>query len=96
MYSLTTFDIHIIESVISDTYTITASNTEFLQTIAKIRQNTNAANNKTRIFFTAVAFPLQRKKAIVREHNTSLRPICEELQQLCEKAMVLLDTILNS
>jgi predicted HTH transcriptional regulator len=94
-YCIVTFDTHVIESIITDTYTITANETELLQALTGIRQNTRLANNKINMFLNIAMMPLSDRKAMVREHNEFLRPICERIESLCEKAMKELDVILR-
>lgn len=95
-YSLITFDTRMIETIISDTYAITASDSELLQALAEIRQKTRVANNAINLFFSEVRLPLSNKKSSVRKHNESLQPICEQMMDLCDKATVRLDVILES
>jgi len=95
-YSLVTFDTHVIESVISDTYTIIANETELLRALSGIREHTRIANNKIRMFFSVAMMSFTNKKGMVRKHNEFLHPICDRIESLCEKAMEELDRILSS
>lgn len=95
-YSLITFDTQVIETVISDTYSITATESELLQALTGIRQKTRIANNKISIFFGTAMLSFTNKESMVRQHNEFLRPLCERIVGLCEKATSELDRILNS
>lgn len=94
-YSLVSFDVHVIESILADTYSITASDSELLQALAQIRQLTRVANNKIQLFFSIVLVPMTNKKTLVREHNVFMEPTCAELVSLCEIATTRLEILLG-
>ncbi|MCP4371288.1 MAG: hypothetical protein GY797_24705 [Deltaproteobacteria bacterium] len=89
-----TFDTHVIESVISDTYTIIADRTELLKALTKIRRQANFANNRLRLFLSMAALPMTGKEKKTKEHNEWLQQVCEEIQEACTLAIKELDRIL--
>jgi len=95
-YSLDSFDTQVIESIIADTYSITASAPNLLKLLAQIRQAARVANNTIRIFFGKVQLPLSNMAVQVREHNEFMRPKCENIINLCEGAIKELDRLLGS
>jgi hypothetical protein len=94
-YSLITFDTAIIDSVITDTYSITAGYSEFHQCIIKLRQSIRITNNKIQLFFSLVNVPLTNKTDIVIEHNNSMKTHLIGIKELCTIAIVHLDKILT-
>lgn len=93
-YSLITFNLQVVESIIGDTYSITATDVAFLQAISEIRQTASAANNMIQSFFGVVHVPMTNKGDIVKKHNELLRPKCENIVELCDVAMARLESIL--
>jgi hypothetical protein len=83
------------ESVISDTYSITANKTELLKLLSEIRQETRVANNKIRVFFGVVHLPLTNKDSLAVQHNKFMREKCGRIKLLCEKAIAELDKVLS-
>lgn len=94
-YSLSSFDTRIIDSVIADTYSITASYPDFLAVLNEIRQAARETNNKIRIFFGALQSPIPNFPRVLRAHNEAMRLFCEEIVDLCQKAVAHLDQILS-
>lgn len=95
-FSLVTFDMQVVESIVADTYSITANDTAFLQALSAIRQVAKIANNKTHTLFGAVHLPLSNKGDIIKEHNEFMRPKCERLMALCEVAIARLNSLLGT
>jgi hypothetical protein len=95
-YSLETFDTRVIESVVADTYSITAWYPDLLTVLSQIRQVAKITNNKIRIFFGTVQLPLDNLPKQIRAHNEFMRPKCEQVIRLCERAVAHLDQILHS
>ncbi len=95
-YSLVTFDVSVMESIIADTYLITSQDTDFLQNLTKIRYLSKVANTECHIFFNTVNIPLTHKDKLVKNHNEFMRPRCESLVALCDAAIDGLDGLLGS
>ena len=93
-YSLVTFDVAIIESLIGETYSITATHTDLLATLSDLRQEVRIANNKTRIFFGIVAIPMSNKAKLIREHNEFMAQSCKRIIELSDTAIKLLSPLL--
>jgi predicted HTH transcriptional regulator len=97
-FSLVTFDMQVIESIVVDTYSITTNDTAFLQALSAIRQVAQVAkvaNNKTHTLFGAVHLPLSNKRNIIKKHNEFMRPKCERLIALCDVAIARLNSLLG-
>ena len=95
-YSLVTFDVSVMESIIADTYLITSQDTDFLQNLTKIRYLSKVANTECHIFFNIVTPTLRHRDKLVKDHNESMRPQCESLVALCDAAIDGLDGLLGS
>ena len=95
-YSLITFDLQIIESILVDTYTITASDNLLLQTLEQIRQHARIANNKIQIFFSIVALPMSNTMQMIKDHNKFMAEKSAELVSFCDIAITRLRILLGS
>ena len=94
-YTFVTFETRVIETVLSDTYTIIADEKELLEALTGIRQRARNANNKIHMFLATMPMPLANKQAITRQHNEWLRPVCEGMVQLADIAIAALDNVLR-
>ena len=94
-YSLVAFDVGVIESILADTYPLTASSPELLETLAALRHEVKIANNKIAIFFSVVEQPLTGKDLLVRRHNEFMAAKCAGIQSLCTQAIESLAQILE-
>jgi hypothetical protein len=92
--SLASFDLQVLESVLADTYSITAGLQDFHRKLSQIRQNARLCNVKMQLIWGVVHMPLSHRKQLIREHNTSIRTIAEGLKHLCEGAVADLDAFL--
>jgi hypothetical protein len=93
-YSLITFEMGTIETVVADTYTLTAGHTEFLATLKELRQAVVVANNKARIFFSTATLAFSDKAKMIREHNGFMAGACGRIEELAQRARVLLQPLL--
>ena len=94
-YSLVTFDVAVIESILADTYPLTASSPKLLAALAELRHEVKIANNKIAIFFSVVEQPLTGKDVRVRRHNEFMAAKCAMIQSLCAQAIEALDLIVG-
>jgi hypothetical protein len=94
-YSLITFELGIIESVISDTYSITASLPDLLSALSRIRQQVRLANTRIRMLHNQVVLPMSDLKSTIREHNTQMKDSAGEIIKLCNEACGYLESIVN-
>ncbi len=95
-YSLVTFSMTVLETVLSDTYTILAENPTILSTLSSLRKELNLANNKIQLLFGIVGMPMSNKAQTVRQHNEFMRGKSRRIVDLCEAAIQNLDEILKS
>lgn len=93
-YPLMTFDLRVLESVLSDTFTLLARRPELLALLRRLRSNCTAVNNKTGQFLGVSMLSFTNKAAMIREHNQYLRPICDQVVSLAEAARADLAEIL--
>jgi hypothetical protein len=95
-YSLITFDTAIVDSVLADTYSITASSASFHDAISRLRQSVRIANNKIHQFFNVVVLPLTDKPDLIKAHNTFIEPLANQIQAQCQTAISELDKLLKN
>ena len=95
IYGLPTVEVRLLETVLSDTYSITSESPELLSILANIRSLANRTNNKVSVFRLEAAIPMTNKKQIVRDHNDFIRPLCQQIIEDAEEACSLLDAILE-
>ena len=94
-YSLVSFDTTIIESIIADTYSITAECQNLHEVLSRLRQATRTANNRIHLLFSVVMMPLTDMRDIIRSHNEFMTPQATQIEQLCGTAIDELDRLLN-
>ena len=95
MYSLVTFDIAVVESIIADTYPLTAGTPQFLESLAQLRYQVRIANNKSRVFFNIVEGPLTTgRDEMLRSHKEYMAARCVSIMALCASTIEALDQIL--
>jgi hypothetical protein len=95
-YSLVTFDTQTIESVVADTYPLTAGHSELLAAIRQLRQAVIVANNKARLFFSTATLDFTNKGKMIREHNEFMARACQRIGELADRAQTLLEPLLSS
>ena len=95
-HSLVTFSMTVLETVISDTYTMLAEDPTILSTLSSLRQELALANNKIQLLFGIVILPMSNKAQTVRQHNEFMRGKSKRIVDLCEAAIQNLDEILKS
>lgn len=94
-YSLVTFDVTVIESILADTYPLTAASPKLLEALAALRHEVKIANNKIAIFFSVVEQPITGKDSTIRRHNEFMAAKCEMIKTLCTQAIEALEPILG-
>jgi len=94
-YSLVTLDIQTIESVVADTYPLTAGHTDLFLTLRELRLAVVVANNKARIFFSVAGLTFTDQKQMNREHNEFMANACQRVVGLAKKARSLLQPVLK-
>jgi hypothetical protein len=94
-YSLVSFDTAIVDSIVADTYSITASYPDLLSALSRIRERTRLANNKIQLFFHVAMIGMTNKDQMIREHNEFLKSVGEDISKLCDCADFELDKVLK-
>jgi hypothetical protein len=93
-YQLVSFDTAVVDSVIADTYSVTANYPDLLSHLSKVRQITRLANNKINQFLQAAIFARSDDEKLTRQHNQFLAKYAAEIIRHCDAAMSQLDTVL--
>ena len=68
-YSLVKFNLKIIETVLSDTYTILYNEHDLIGALDSLRSTCQIANNKIDLFLASVMLPLSNKNETIKSHN---------------------------
>jgi len=68
-YSLMTLDSTVINSLLTDLFTIIGRNKKLVRILFTIREQVKVMNNKTRMFYTQMAMPLANAVEITKVHN---------------------------
>lgn len=92
-YSLNTFDLSVVNSVVVDTYTMLAAKPELYVLIMNIKTSCVAANNAIQILYRIidpVNLNTDAQKTILRKHNTDVQGICKDIIDKSTKALELL------
>ncbi len=95
LYGLPTIELRVLETILSDTYSITQSSGESLAAMAELRARARIVNNKVAVFRLEVALPMSNKFATVKSHNDFVRPHCERIIEFAKTAQENLDQILK-
>jgi hypothetical protein len=69
VYSLVTLDSTVINSLLTDLFTIIGRNKKLVRILFTIREEIKVMNNKTRMFYTQMAMPLANAVEITKAHN---------------------------
>jgi len=92
---LAPFDLQVLETVLADTYSVTATEHELHRALRTIRQNARFCNAKQQVILGVIHMPLSNRGALLREHNQTIRNISETLKQSCDSAIQALDALLS-
>ena len=85
--SVVSFRLDMLESVLVDTFTILADQTDLIQLLNGIRSRARNVNNKLAMFLPTVHQPLTHAEERNREHNEWLRNNVPAIQELAEQAL---------
>lgn len=94
-HSMVSFDVSVIESILSDSFTILVHCATLLESLSAIRMQTRVANNAIHSFLSTVAIKLTNSEELNKDHNDYLEHVCGSIQHHCKKAIEELDTILG-
>jgi hypothetical protein len=104
IYSLTTFDLTVIETTLVDVYTVLANEPEIIGLLHKIRNDCRRVNNKLQIFYSYIALepgaamwpagtPSENCKYQIEWHNEFIRNNCREIIESSEQAFSIIQRI---
>lgn len=91
-YSLTTLDSTVINSLLTDLFTIIGRNKRLVRILFTIREQTKIMNNKIRMFYSMIAVPRVNPQEIVKSHNQFINQTASELIPLVVEATNILET----
>jgi hypothetical protein len=97
-YSIAKFSLNILESVLSDVYTIIANESDLLTALLKLRTLCRVLNNKISLFHNRASFPPTNINEIMKNHNQQMNSqlpyviecaegICKALDAFLEKSI---------
>ena len=92
---LISFETRVMETVLSDVYTILVEDQSLLESLTRIRKMSMQFNNKVNFLYSQIALPRSNTESIINQHNEWIRPFCELIVSLCNQAINSLDKILN-
>ncbi len=95
LYPMVTFDTGVIESTLSDTYTIIADKSDLLESLSLLREWARIANTKVSSYYPSCLVRTVNVEEITAEHIQFLEPLCEDIQAHCRIAVSVLDKILS-
>ena len=94
--SLFTFDTHVIDTVMSDTFVLLSRAPELVKIVGEIRLRVRMATNS----FSTVSHMLYQgytnKEEIFRNHNENLREVYTRIEELCNAALEELSALLRN
>jgi Putative DNA-binding domain len=93
-YSLVTFETQTIQSVVADTFVVTAGHTDLLATLQQLRQAVVVANNKAHIYFSTAGMSFTNEGQTRRAHNEFMAKKCGEIIELANRSRELLAPLL--
>lgn len=91
--SLSNFEMNIVETVLTDTYTILSEVPELISVLLTLRSTCRNVNTKLHMFYGSVGLPLNNKNQLVRDHNKYLHETCPSIIELANRGAHLLDQI---
>jgi predicted HTH transcriptional regulator len=94
--SLTSFDLQVLETVLADTYSITADQVQLHQRMSQIRWNARTCNVRLDLIRGVVYSALTGKGELIRNHNEAIRPLTDLISQQCREAAADLDRFLGA
>jgi hypothetical protein len=91
-YSLVSLDSTIIDTLLSDVYSMIAKNSNLVKSLMSLRSENRVINNKIKVFYTQVALPMTNLGQITRKHNEYINGKIEELVPLFQAALANLES----
>lgn len=92
--SLSSFNLQVLESVLADTYSITADQLSLHQRMGQIRHNVRACNVRLDLIRPVVYSAISGKGELIRNHNEAIRPLADLISHQCREAGIELDRFL--
>lgn len=90
-----TIEVRLLETVLSDTYSVMSEHPDLIKDLARIRSRANRVNSTVSTFKPSMVLNVTGKKQMIQRHNRTIRPWCEEIVELASKAWDELNAILN-
>lgn len=93
-YSLVKFNLKILETVLSDTYTVLYNEKELIDNLDSLRSNCYVVNNKINLFLSSIMLPLTNKNETVKSHNEFIKTEIPKILDNSRKCIDLLSQFL--
>ena len=81
-----TIEVRLLETVLSDTYSVMSAHPELIKNLARLRSRVNRVNSTVSTFKPSIAFRVTGMANMIKEHNETIRPWCEEIIELASKS----------
>jgi Putative DNA-binding domain len=94
-FSLNTFDLTVLDSVLASTYTLLASNPHLVRLLSHVRNHCRLLNTRLRVFHSRAVLPLSNSGDATREHNMAVRDAVARLLPLATEARDQLGLMIN-
>jgi hypothetical protein len=92
---LVSFDLQVLESIIADTYALTARERELHQRLGSIRTNARICNTRMQLMLSVVHTSFPSREQLLREYSQAVRAIAQTLGTDCDRAIAELDAFLS-
>lgn len=91
IYSLVSLDSTVIDTLLSDVYSMIAKNSNLVKSLMNLRSQIRVINNKIKVFYTQVALPTTNQRQITGQHNEFINGKIEELVPIFQAALTTLE-----
>jgi hypothetical protein len=97
-FGIWTIPLNVIETVLSDAYTLLAERPDIISALMTIRTESITANNKMQMLFPIRLLPLDggAKYTLIKEHNLKLRPVWDAIKSNAIFALSSLKELTNA
>jgi hypothetical protein len=94
-HTLLSLDLQVLETTLSDTYTVLADQPEIVDRLRQIRTQATIVNNEIRMFSSVARLSFTNKEEMIRQHNMTLRQPLRTVASLASETQVLLRRFLD-
>lgn len=97
-FSLTTFELNVINQVLTEIYSILANETNLLKSLSDLRKICLGANNRISIFYNMMgsrSLSPDSRTTIIIEHQNYMKPVGAQILTLAKNSITLLQKIIT-